>query len=98
MCIDGTEAMTLRGAALPADFQKIMVDHIEQGFGSGGGPHGAGIARGTSAPLLLRLGIISCQISTAERNYAGFCSEHSTVSAGAFTIPLTILRPFRQLA
>jgi (E)-4-hydroxy-3-methylbut-2-enyl-diphosphate synthase len=33
--IDGKKAMTLRGPTLAADFQKIVVDYIEQRFGSG---------------------------------------------------------------
>ena len=34
--IDGKKAMTLRGPTVAADFQKIVVDYIEQRFGSGG--------------------------------------------------------------
>jgi (E)-4-hydroxy-3-methylbut-2-enyl-diphosphate synthase len=34
--IDGKKAMTLRGPTLAADFQKIVIDYIEQRFGHGG--------------------------------------------------------------
>jgi (E)-4-hydroxy-3-methylbut-2-enyl-diphosphate synthase len=34
--IDGKKAMTLRGPTVSADFQKIVIDYIEQRFGSGG--------------------------------------------------------------
>ena len=34
--IDGKKAMTLRGPTVVADFQKIVIDYIEQRFGSGG--------------------------------------------------------------
>ena len=33
--IDGKKAMTLRGPTVSADFQKIVVDYIEQRFGAG---------------------------------------------------------------
>jgi (E)-4-hydroxy-3-methylbut-2-enyl-diphosphate synthase len=35
--IDGKKAMTLRGATVAADFQKIVVDYIEQRFGTNAG-------------------------------------------------------------
>jgi (E)-4-hydroxy-3-methylbut-2-enyl-diphosphate synthase len=35
--IDGKKAMTLRGPTLSADFQKIVIDYIEQRFGSAAG-------------------------------------------------------------
>jgi (E)-4-hydroxy-3-methylbut-2-enyl-diphosphate synthase len=35
--IDGKKAMTLRGATLAADFQKIVIDYIERRFGSSSG-------------------------------------------------------------
>jgi (E)-4-hydroxy-3-methylbut-2-enyl-diphosphate synthase len=35
--IDGKKAMTLRGATVSADFQKIVVDYIERRFGTGAG-------------------------------------------------------------
>jgi (E)-4-hydroxy-3-methylbut-2-enyl-diphosphate synthase len=34
--IDGKKAMTLRGATVAADFQKIVIDYIERRFGTGG--------------------------------------------------------------
>jgi (E)-4-hydroxy-3-methylbut-2-enyl-diphosphate synthase len=34
--IDGKKAMTLRGPTVSSDFQKIVVDYIEQRFGTGG--------------------------------------------------------------
>src|SRR6202167_3836819 len=34
--IDGKKAMTLRGPTVSADFQKIVIEYIEQRFGSGG--------------------------------------------------------------
>ena len=33
--IDGKKAMTLRGATVAADFQKIVIDYIERRFGTG---------------------------------------------------------------
>jgi len=35
--IDGKKAMTLRGATVAADFQKIVIDYIERRFGTGAG-------------------------------------------------------------
>ena len=35
--IDGKKAMTLRGATVAADFQKIVIDYIERRFGTGTG-------------------------------------------------------------
>jgi len=32
--IDGKKAMTLRGATVAADFQKIVIDYIERRFGT----------------------------------------------------------------
>ena len=49
--IDGKKAMTLRGPTVAADFQKIVVDYIEQRFGTAASDRGGIGTRHSSAAL-----------------------------------------------
>lgn len=37
MFIDGKKALTLRGPTLAEDFKKLVIDYVEERFGTGAG-------------------------------------------------------------